>query len=108
MAPTRQSHLKRKHPMPAKHTKNVVLTDYHVGFLDRLVKSGRYQNASEVMRDGLRALEERLKREEAELAEMRSRIGLALDQLDSGSCAEGSVDEVFDDALATARERQGV
>lgn len=94
--------------MPAKHTKNVVLTDYHVGLLDRLVKSGRYQNASEVMRDGLRALEDRLKREEAELAEVRSRIGVSLDQLGSGKQAEGSADEVFDSALATARKRQGV
>lgn len=54
--------------MPSKHTKIVVLTDYQVGFLERLVKSGRYQNASEVVRDGLRALEVRVERDEAELA----------------------------------------
>ena len=93
--------------MPSKHTKNVVLTKHHAGFLDRLVKSGRYQNASEVMRDGLRALEERLKREEAELAALQDRIGLSLDQLDRGEFLNGSIGEVFDQALIDARQRRG-
>ena len=47
--------------MPSKHTRNVVLTDHHTGFVDELVKSGRYQNASEVLRDGLRVLEDRIR-----------------------------------------------
>ena len=92
--------------MPSKHTKNVVLTDHHLGFVDRLLESGRYQNASEVMRDGLRALEDRIKREEAELAEIQSRVGRSLDQLDRGEYAEGSVEDVFDRALARAKERR--
>ena len=94
--------------MPGKHTKNVVLTERHMDFLDRLVKSGRYQNASEVMRDGLRALEDRIEREEAELAEIQSRIGRSLDQLDRGELAEGSIDEAFDRAFARAKERRDV
>lgn len=39
-------------------TRNVVLTEHQSAFLDRLVASGRYQNASEAMRDGLRRLED--------------------------------------------------
>ncbi|WP_373356659.1 type II toxin-antitoxin system ParD family antitoxin [Pseudoroseicyclus sp. CXY001] len=39
-------------------TRNVVLTDHQASLLDRLVASGRYQNASEAMRAGLRLLEE--------------------------------------------------
>lgn len=35
-------------------TRNVVLTEHHEAVIDRLVKSGRYQNASEIMHQGLR------------------------------------------------------
>ncbi len=94
--------------MPSKHTKNVVLTDYHMSFVEELMESGRYQNASEVMRDGLRALEDRLKREKAELAEIQDRVGRSLDQLDRGEYAEGTVQEVFDRAFTRAKDRRGV
>ena len=39
-------------------TRNVVLTDYQAEFVERLVSSGRYQNASEVLREGLRLVED--------------------------------------------------
>ncbi len=94
--------------MPSKHTRNVVLTDHHTGFVDGLVKSGRYQNASEVLRDGLRVLEDRMRREDAELAALQERIGRSLDQLDRGEIAEGSVEEVFERAWQRAKERQGM
>jgi antitoxin ParD1/3/4 len=38
-------------------TCNVVLTDQQDSPVDRLVKSGRYQNASEVLRESLRLVE---------------------------------------------------
>ena len=34
-------------------TRNIVLTDQQAAMIERLVQSGRYQNASEVLRDGL-------------------------------------------------------
>lgn len=37
---------------PFMPTRNAVLTDHHEEVIDRLVKSGRYQNESEVMREG--------------------------------------------------------
>ena len=40
-------------------TRNVVLTDRQEKLVEDLVKSGRYQNASEVLRDGLRLVEQR-------------------------------------------------
>lgn len=39
-------------------TRNVVLTEHHAEVIDRLVKSGRYQNANEVLGEGLRLLEQ--------------------------------------------------
>lgn len=39
-------------------TRNIVLTDHQSQVVDRLVASGRYQNASEVLRAGLRMVEE--------------------------------------------------
>jgi len=44
--------LERHEMRVAMATRNVVLTDHHEKVIDGLVKSGRYQNASEVMRDG--------------------------------------------------------
>lgn len=40
-------------------TRNVVLTDHHENIIGTLVGSGRYQNASEVIREGLRLVEAR-------------------------------------------------
>ena len=39
-------------------TRNVVLTEAQEALIERLVAAGRYQNASEVLRSGLRLLEE--------------------------------------------------
>lgn len=50
--------------MPAKNGRNVALTDEQDSLIDRLVKSGRYASASEVVRDGLRLLQ---REEEARL-----------------------------------------
>ncbi|MBV8125166.1 MAG: type II toxin-antitoxin system ParD family antitoxin [Burkholderiaceae bacterium] len=46
-------------------TRNVVLTAHQAGLVERLVQSGRYQDASEVLREGLRLVEERERLEEA-------------------------------------------
>ena len=35
-------------------TRNVVLTEHQASLVEQLVTSGRYQNASEVLREGLR------------------------------------------------------
>ena len=40
-------------------TRNIVMTDHQEQLVSNLVKTGRYQNASEVLREGLRLVEEK-------------------------------------------------
>ena len=82
-------------------TRNVVLTDSQSALVDRLVASGRFQNASEAMRAGLRLLE----REEAELGALRARLTEALGQARRGDLAEGSGEEAIRRAFAAGRSR---
>ncbi len=48
-------------------TRNVVLSDQQHELVETLVRSGRYQNASEVLREGLRLIEQRDRTEQAKL-----------------------------------------
>jgi len=75
-------------------TRNVVLTDHHEAIINRLVKSGRYQNASEVMRAGLRMIEQREEREAAKLQALREAARIGFADLD-----EGRFDDVPDEKL---------
>ena len=53
-------------------TRNVVLTDHQAHVVEQLVSSGRYQNASEVLRDGLRLVEKREAEDALRLAACRT------------------------------------
>lgn len=83
-------------------TRNVVLTDRQSKLVDRLISSGGYQNASEVLRAGLRLIE----REEAELMELRARLAAGLSQARSGDLAEGNGEHVIRRAFAEARRQK--
>ena len=52
-------------------TRNVVLSDRQQKMVEKLVRSGRYQNASEVLREGLRLIEERERLEGAKLQALK-------------------------------------
>jgi antitoxin ParD1/3/4 len=76
--------LERDNVMP---TRNVNLTDALDRFVATRVKSGRYENASEVVRAGLRTLEREEQQYEAKLAALRA----AIDEGDASGIAEGNV-----------------
>lgn len=63
---------------------NISLTPELERLVDAKVKSGRYASASEVIRAGLRLLEEQEEMKQHRLAEIRQKINRGLDQLDRG------------------------
>jgi len=75
-------------------TRNVVLSQYQHELVEELVRSGRYQNASEVLRAGLRLLEREQANEDARTAVLREAAEQGWSDL-----ASGRFDDVDDDSL---------
>ena len=69
-------------------TKNVNLTEHYAAFVDHLVASGRYKNASEVMRAGLRLLEQTTTEEEEKVALLKNLAAVGFDEIDQGQGIE--------------------
>lgn len=65
-------------------TRNVVLTDHQAELVERLVSSGRYQNASEVLREGLRLLERQEAHAKACLKALRDAARLGIADIEAG------------------------
>ena len=72
------------------------------GLIESLIESGRYSTASEVMRDGLRLIEEREERRKAKLEALRAEIQKGFD---SGPAEEVDVAEWIKTIKARGRER---
>lgn len=69
-------------------TRNVNLTDDQDAFVERMVKAGKYQNASEAMRDAVRGLQQRWKEDELKLTALRKQIKAGAEALDRGDFTE--------------------
>jgi antitoxin ParD1/3/4 len=65
-------------------TRNVVLTDHQAALVEQLVQSGRYQNASEVLREGLRMVEQRDSEDAYRLAALRKAAQEGIADIDAG------------------------
>lgn len=82
-------------------TRNVVITGHQAMMIDRLVKSGRYQNASEVLRDGLRLVEQRDAADEAKLIALREAVQVGIDDIEAGRYQDfASGDDLYDYLMA--------
>ena len=86
-------------------TRNVNLTDDQDAFVEKMVKAGKYQNASETVRDALRGLQQRWKEDELKLTILRKQIKAGITALDRGDFTEvedADLDSTLD-KLAEAR-----
>lgn len=73
-------------------TRNINLTPEQDAFIEETVKSGDYQNASEAMRDAIRALQQRRAIDALKIERLRRSIDAGLADLDRGDYEE--VDDV--------------
>jgi antitoxin ParD1/3/4 len=87
--------------MANRTTLNVSLTPELEDLVSRWVTSGRYQSASEVIRQGLRLLQEQEMSREAALDRLRNQINLGLDQAERGELLDG--EEVFEELERRSR-----
>jgi antitoxin ParD1/3/4 len=69
-------------------TRNVNLTEHLDRFIEAGITSGRFSNASEVVREGLRLLEQREQEDKAKLEWLRTAAKEGFDQLDRGEGIE--------------------
>jgi antitoxin ParD1/3/4 len=83
-------------------TRNVNLTDELDKFVLSKVKSGRYENASEVVRAALRALECEERQFEAKLAALRK----AIDEGDASGAAKGDSFHRVRQTLRLSKEKR--
>ena len=69
-------------------TRNISLTAEQDAFVENVVKAGEYQNASEAVRDALRALQQRRREDALKLKALRAQIKAGVDALDRGDFVE--------------------
>jgi antitoxin ParD1/3/4 len=65
-------------------TRNINLTEHLDGFVQRQVSSGRYSNASEIVREALRLLEGQEQERHAKLKALRQAAKQGFDEIDQG------------------------
>ncbi len=95
-------------------TKNVNLTEHYSEFVDNLIESGRYKDASEVLRAGLRLLEQSTAEDEQKLALLRNLAAEGFGQIDRGQGIElpdqkrlsAHIAKLEREAAKTARRRK--
>lgn len=65
-------------------TRNINLTEHYDRFVEELVEAGRYKNASEVLRAGLRLLEQQARTDEEKLILLKKIAADGFQSLDQG------------------------
>jgi antitoxin ParD1/3/4 len=65
-------------------TRNINLTEHLDHFVSRQVASGRYSDASEIVREALRLLEEQEHERKAKLSALRQAAKQGFDEIDQG------------------------
>jgi antitoxin ParD1/3/4 len=69
-------------------TRNVSLTPEQDAFIDEVIGTGDYQNASEAVRDAIRLLQQRRREDELKLESLRQQIAQGVAALEAGDFVE--------------------
>ena len=69
-------------------TRNISLTSEQDAFLDAVLQAGEYQNASEAVRDAIRALQLRRREDQLKLDHLRLSVQMGIEALDRGEFTE--------------------
>jgi antitoxin ParD1/3/4 len=85
-------------------TRNVDLTEHFDRFIETGVTSGRFSNASEVVREGLRLLEQREDEEKAKLEWLRAAAKEGFDAVKRGDYTTVDSEKDLDAFLGKIRE----
>jgi len=78
-------------------TRNIVLTNHQEQLVGALVKTGRYQNVSEILREGLRLVEEQELQYQNKLLKLREALAEGLDDIENGRTVSLGVGEEIAD-----------
>jgi antitoxin ParD1/3/4 len=84
---------------------SVSLTPHFQNLTQSLVASGQYNNVSEVVREGLRLVEERERKKKAALKDLRKAVQTGFDQLAAGQYTEFDTQQKFSEYLQLAVQR---
>lgn len=87
-------------------TRNISLTPEQDAFIDEMLKAGVYRNASEAMRDAIRALQQRRAEEALKLDNLRLSLKQGIAALERGAFTDvedEDLDAYLDDLGASAQ-----
>ncbi len=85
-------------------TRNVSLTAEQDAFVEKVVKAGEYQNASEAIRDALRVLQQKRREDALKLKALRAQVKAGLEALERGDfveVADADLDSYLETLTAT-------
>jgi len=91
-------------------TRNINLTDHLDAFIEGGIASGKYKNASEVVREGLRLLEQRQAEDALRLERLREAVRVGEEAFRRGESEEVALDDLgpyLAGLGTTARRRTG-
>jgi antitoxin ParD1/3/4 len=86
---------------------SVALTPHFEALTLQLVANGRYNNVSEVVRDGLRLLESRVQEEAAKLVALRDAAKIGTDAIERGEFTTLENEQDIANLVRQAAERAG-
>jgi antitoxin ParD1/3/4 len=88
-------------------TRNVNLTEHFDRFIENGITSGRFSNASEVVREGLRLLEQREQEDKAKLEWLRTAVKEGIDDIERGDYVTLHSGQEIDSFMRRLRKEAG-